>query len=147
MFSNGGKEHAVVLYTVLLQHTHFQARFFCEGGTSYIWCHPAFRSALTDALKKENFEVKILTRTDTEPDFTWLPESLRQKITVKKATGGGIDKINKHFLTDSCNFSVFDREMFRFEYDVERYKAYGSFNEETVGESMVTLFDNCFEAA
>ena len=52
-----------------------------------------------------------------------------------------------HFKTDSCNFSVFDNEMFRFEYDVVNFKAYGSFNEPAIGQSMVALFDDCFDAA
>lgn len=150
MFSNGGMEHAVVLYSVLLKHTKMKARFFCEGGMSVIWQHPVFRSALVDALRKDDeFRVYILRRhrTDVSPDFSWLPEHLREKIEVRTVTESGLERINEHFHTTSCNFSVFDNEKFRFEYDVENYKAYGSFNEASVGESMISLFDDCFNAA
>lgn len=147
MFSNGGKDHAVVLYSVLLQHTSLKARFFCEGGMSEIWQHPVFKKALVDALRKEDFEVCVLTRLHTTPNFSWLPDDLKKKITIKVASEANILKINEHFQTDSCNFSVFDKDMFRFEYDVMNYKAYGSFNEESVGNSMVSLFDECFDAA
>lgn len=147
MFSNGGKDHAVVLYSVLLEHTNDIARFYCEGGTSVIWRDPEFKSAIAKALEKTDFEIKILTRNASVPDFSWLPEASRNRIVVKSATQAGISQINSHFQTSLCNFSVFDTEKFRFEYDVENYKAYGSFNEETVGISMTNLFDQCFDAA
>lgn len=149
MFSNGGKEHAVVLYSVLLNHTKEKARFFCEGCMSVIWQHPVFRSALADALRKDKFSVDILRkyRTDVYPDFSWLPEHLREKIDVRTVTESGLERINDHFHTTSCNFSVFDKEKFRFEYDVENYKAYGSFNEESIAGSMVSLFERCFSEA
>ncbi len=147
MFSNGGRDHAVVLYSVLLENACLHARFFCESGMSAIWTHPTFKSALVNALRKADFKVDVLTRNQAEPDFEWLPAELKNKVRVKTISKEKLGIINSHFKTDSCNFSVFDNEMFRFEYDVVNFKAYGSFNEPAIGQSMVALFDDCFDAA
>lgn len=144
MFSNGGKDHAVVLYSVLLNHANLSARFFCECAESEIWQNKIFRTALVNALRKADFQVKILVRQNNKPDFEWLPKELKERVKVKIITEENLNKINNHFCTDSCNFSVFDHDMFRFEYDVVGYKAYGSFNGPDAGESMAKLFDECF---
>lgn len=146
MFSNGGKDHAIVLYSVLLAHTKLKARFFCEGAMSEIWQSQTFRNSLVDALRRVDFSVEILTRNDAEPDFSWLPGELRDKVKISRVTDNNLEIINKHFQTNSCNFSVFDTEMFRYEYDVQNFKAYGSFNEPEVAQSMIELFDRCFAA-
>ena len=83
MFSNGGRDHAVVLYSVLLENACLHARFFCESGMSAIWTHPTFKSALVNALRKADFKVDVLTRNQAEPDFEWLPAELKNKVRVK----------------------------------------------------------------
>lgn len=147
MFYNSGKDHAVVLYGVLLKHARLTARFFCEGCMSPIWSDLTFRDAFVDALRREGFSVKILTHKNCSPDFSWLPQELQDKIELKPASEEALKDIFSHFKTSSCNFSVFDSEMFRYEYDVENFKAYGNFNDSEIAGSMINLFDRCYLAS
>lgn len=45
---------------------------------------------------------------------------------------------------ESIHFSVFDNEKFRYEYDSENYKAYGSFNQPDNCRYMIETFDQVF---
>jgi hypothetical protein len=45
------------------------------------------------------------------------------------------------------NFSVFDKERFRLEYDIDSYKAIGSFNSKSWCDILTALFDKAFEDA
>jgi hypothetical protein len=45
---------------------------------------------------------------------------------------------------ESMHFSVFDNEKFRYEYDSENYKAYGSFNRPDTCKVLIETFDEIF---
>lgn len=140
LFSNGGKEHAVILYTVLLNHTHKSCNIFCEGCTSDIWKDPGFQSAFIDALGRLD-TIRILTHQNSHPELAWIPSELESRLSVKVASEKSMDVIRTYYPDQECNFSIFDSKMFRFEYDVKGYHAFGSFNDAEV----VGMFEEIFK--
>lgn len=145
MFSNGGMEHAVILYSVLMSKASKICRFYCEGCNSEIWKDGGFRYAMIDALSRNSdMQVKILTRQNTAPDFSWIPQNLRDKVSLVAASDMSNSEIKKVYRDCECNFSMFDNMMFRYEYDINAYKAFGSFNNPLVTSQMIELFDKCY---
>lgn len=64
-------------------------------------------------------------------------------IIVKLIHPDHIKKIAKIY-GESTHFSVFDNEKFRYEYDSENYKAYGSFNQPDTAAQLIDMFDEIF---
>ena len=143
LFSNGGKDHAIVLYQVLLNHASGEVRIFCEEGISEIWQDKGVKKSLVDFISKDNSRVRILVENENDEGFAELKDN--DKVTVCHISSEGLNKIYTYFDNDNCNFAVFDSNMFRFEYDKQDYKAYGSFNDEEISNSMKELFDEVWE--
>ena len=64
-------------------------------------------------------------------------------IIVKQIHPDSAKMIAKRY-GESIHFSVFDNEKFRYEYDSENYKAYGSFNQPKSSQTLIELFDRIF---
>lgn len=143
--SNKGAEHAVILYDLLLSNSKTDCRFYCESAASEIWENPEFRQAFIKALERESMTIRIMTHQSSNPDFSWVPEPLRSKIISCRASNESIEIIQNNYEGINCNLSTFDDKMYRFEYDIAKYKAYGSFNKPDVVNKINALFDECFE--
>ena len=78
--------------------------------------------------------------------------SISKTITVKKPTDRIIVKqIHPDHIKEiemiygeATHFSIFDNEKFRYEYDSENYKAFGSFNQPETSQKLIELFDRIF---
>lgn len=150
-FTNGGKDHAVVLYSVIFNNTRKKARIFCEGAHSEIWQDPDFIEAFTKMIEEGNATVNILVENvddNVDAPFPSYLEALVKKypnrIEIRKAAQHDLDQIVENYGSDNVNFSVFDEKILRFEYDKRSYKAYGSFNNENLADSLAVFFDGMY---
>lgn len=139
LFANGGKEHATILYDILLKHSNRMVRIFCEEGVSEIWQDESVQHALREFASKPGTTLQILVENQGDDGFAGV--RMMENVTVRHATQEDISKVHSHFDNDNCNFAVFDDDKFRYEYDKRNYKAYGSFNDEEVSGTMIQLFD------
>lgn len=148
LFSNGGVDHATLLYRILMENSKSHVRIFCEEGVSQIWSDESVRKAMKEFLKKKTEEspavMQVLVENPNDNGFDDL--KAEGDITVIHATQEDRDRIHRHFKNDRCNFAVYDDNMFRYEYDKEKYKAYGSFNSPMVAKTMIALFDSIWTA-
>lgn len=143
IISNSGKDHAVVLYSILLNNSKSDVCIYCQSGNSPVWHAPEFIVALNKFLDKENSKLRILT--SEEPALS--PEITRRgvdKVEVYRIAASEEKKIKDHFKNSKCNFAIFDKKMYRYEYDFEQFKAYCSFNAPEVVNTMRNLFDVSF---
>ena len=141
LFSNGGKDHAIVLYQVLLDHASGEVHIFCEEGVSEIWQDEGVKKALLNYLAKDGSKLKILVENAGNAGFAEVREKYYDRVEVQHVSQQGLNIIHEHFDNRNCNFAVFDPNMFRYEYDKQGYKAYGSFNDEEISKSMIALFN------
>lgn len=144
IISNGGKDHAIVLYSVLLDHTEKDVRIFCQSGSSAVWKAPEFIDAMTRFLNRENTSLKVLTAEEPSLDSDFVK---RDNVEVCRITTSAQKKIKDHFKNSKCNFAIFDSTKYRYEYDFEYFKAYCSFNAPDVVKTMTDLFDASFQAS
>lgn len=142
--SNGGKDHAAVLYSVLLDKTDHEVRIFCQSGASAVWHDPRFEEAMCQFLANPDTSLKVLTAGAPALDEKW---TNRNNVTAYHINNEDKEAIYCHFRNDHCNFAVFDSKRYRYEYDCEHFKAYGSFNDPETAREMIGLFDSAFHAA
>ncbi len=141
IISNGGKDHAIVLYSVLLDNSRNDVRIFCQSGSSAVWRAPEFIEAMNRFLKRDNTSLKVLTSEEPTLDRTFRNQA---KVEIRHISTDALRKIKDHFKNSKCNFAIFDTDKYRYEYDFEHFKAYCSFNAPDVVKTMTDLFDASF---
>ena len=142
IISNGGKHHAALLYSALLDNTESEVRIFCQSGASEVWHDPRFEEAMTKFLDNNRFaSLKVLTAGEPALDSKWTD---RPNVTAYHIKEDDKLKIYDHFRNNRCNFAVFDSKRYRYEYDCDLFKAYGSFNDAVTAREMIALFDSAF---
>lgn len=157
-FSNGGIEHAAILMSVLFRNTKNEARVYCIGFRPNLITRPPYWESLNRYLDDPNHILKVLVETDEYVNE--LPiELLRRKkeereregkgetIIVKKINEDSQKRISALFGDDHCNFAIFDNEKYRYEYDPENFKAYGSFNQPDNCEILTEEFESAFSVS
>lgn len=154
MVSNGGIEYASILMSVLLKNTTDIARIYCKGFREDLITTDPYWSTLK--LYLENTKHKILVLVQSANCIDEKPLQLLKKIKdERKGMGLGDSIIVKEISPKSrieisqiygedCNFAVFDKDKFRYEYDPEGFKAYGSFNQPKTCEKLRAIFDKAF---
>lgn len=131
-----------------------------NGYQGFYW--KVFKHFFTETIKEERFKeesIKILIQDDKYLQYQPFkivknaydcPETKR-KIVVKKITESCESRIKKILggdeSTDKFNFSVFDDDKFRLEYDPDNYMAIGSFNDKSWNKILKQLFDEAFDSA
>lgn len=145
IISNGGRKHAAVLYSVLLDNTRNEIRIFCQSGASDVWHDPKFEESMTRFFERNpQASLKVLTPGEPALDSKW---TIRKNVTAFHLLESDKKKIYDHFRNNRCNFAVFDSKRYRYEYDRDDFKAYGSFNDPKIAREMVELFDDAFANA
>ncbi len=145
VISNGGKDYAAMLYSVLLDNTADEVRIFCQSGASAVWHDPRFEESMANFLARNPLaKLKVLTAGEPALDSKWTD---RPNVTAYHIKETDKQKIYKHFRNNRCNFAVFDSKRYRYEYDCDMFKAYGSFNDSKIAGEMIALFDNAFANA
>ena len=152
LFSNGGKDYASILMSVLLRQTRSEVRLYCHGFKAELISQEPYWSTLREYLNDEHKQLKVLVETDEyteEAPMRLLRETKERRadensIVVKVIKPEDRKRICEKFGDAHCNFGVFDNEKFRYEYDPEDYKAYGSFNRPEDCKIFTELFDSSF---
>lgn len=145
IISNGGKRHAALLYSALLDCTKNEVRIFCQSGASEVWHDPVFEKAMTRFFERDSqSSLKVLTAGEPALDSKW---TNRKNVTAFHIRESDKEKIYDHFRNNRCNFAVFDSKRYRYEYDCNGFKAYGSFNDSKIAAEMIEIFDDAFANA
>ena len=157
LFSNAGIEHASILMSVLLRNTDKIARVFSNGFKPDLIMTQPYWDSLKDFLNNPNNTLLVLVETDKYQDSAPMQllktiikkrkemDSISGTVVVKLLSAKGKDLISKRFGNRHCNFAIYDDNKFRFEYDPENFKAYGSFNQPENCKILKDIFDNVFE--
>ncbi len=157
IFSNGGIDYASILMSVLFQHTEKEARIYSIGFRPDLITSDPYWPALKTWLSDPKHELKVLVETDAFLHEE--PLQLLQQIKVERNKHGInstiiVKQISNDSRTDiiqkygePCNFAIFDNNKFRYEYDPEHFKAYGSFNQPENCRVLIDDFDNAFDAS
>lgn len=153
LFTNGGKEYASILMSVLLDNTNSVARIFSYGFRPDLVTTDEYKQALERFLKSSYKELRVMVETDEAVD----KEPIKM---LKKAYQEGNDHVTLRLITPEDrkelinqlggghrNFAVFDNDKYRMEYDPDDFKAFGSFNDVETCTRLTTLFDKAFEKA
>lgn len=134
----------MILYSVLLDNTDKEVRIFCQSGNSVVWNDKVFIDSLEKFLEKDGTSLKVLTAGEPALASKWTD---KENVKSYHIADGDKEKIYNHFRNRRCNFAVFDEMRFRYEYDCDKFKAYGSFNSPENSKLMIKLFDDAFKNA
>lgn len=152
LFSNGGKEYASILMSILLDNTTKSVCMFCEGFKPDLIMENDYWQALNRYLNKTEKSLRVLVNSDE-----YINEKPLQTLFEKKKDGNGAsievrlinkkgrEKIQAQFNGELNNFAVFDDNMYRLEYVPQDYKAIGSFNCPKDTQLLLRLFNEVFE--
>lgn len=151
LFVNDGKKYASILMSVMLRHTMREIRLYCHGFREDLITTQPYWNSLVDYLKDQEKRIKVLVETDEAKEQAPMQLLRREKmrrgddtISVKLITEEDRKLIDEKVVEEHCNFGVFDDNKFRFEYNPEKFKAYGSFNKPNTCKFLREVFDSAF---
>lgn len=154
IFTNGGIQHASILMSKLLQYTNTEACFFSEGFKPELIMN--YYESLKSYLESGKQIKVLLEKNDYVNDD---PFQLLVEFANKRKENGDVSSIQCRLITKESraflenlnsshyNFSVFDNDKFRLEFDPENYRAMGSFNDEIRVLNLKNIFYKAFEAS
>ncbi len=153
LFSNGGKEYASILMSILLKNTTNSVCIFCEGFRPLLIKEKDYWEALNAYLSEKERTLRVLVNSNSfvneDPLQTLFKEQKNRNndntIQVRLISDNGREIIKNQFNGALNNFAVFDQDMYRLEYDPEGFKAFGSFNQPEDANILLNLFNNVFE--
>ena len=146
-FTNGGKEYATVLMSVLFSHANNSVKMFCEGLNPEIFNNEELKNIFF-AYIDNGGKLEILAESEKYIDSDILSAiSGKENVSIKIIQESDKKEIFKMLHTERCNFSIFDESMIRLETDPEHFKAIGSFNRRDRALMLTTLFDKAFNNA
>lgn len=153
LFTNGGKEYASILMSVLLDNTNSVARIFSYGFRPDLVSTNEYKKALENFLSSSYKEIRVMVESDEaidEEPIRMLKEAYgrdRRRVSLKLITPEDRKDLIDQLGGGHRNFAVFDNDKYRMEYDPDDFKAFGSFNDVETCARLTTLFDNAFENA
>ena len=154
IFTNGGIEYASQLMAVLFRYTESEARLFCHGFRPDLICQQPYWDALNNYLQDSNKILRVLVESNDslyEEPMNLLRKTKENRgdetIDYRLIRAEDRQKIFDGLDGTSCNFAVFDHNKFRFEYEPDGFKAFGSFNHEKNCKVLIDLFDEAFSNA
>lgn len=153
LFTNGGKEYASILMSVLLDYTNSIARIFSYGFRPNLVLAPKYKEALERFLTTPHKELRVMVESDIavkDEPIRMLQEAYQngnKLVSLKLITSEDKEEIINQLGGGHRNFAIFDNNKYRMEYDPEDFKAFGSFNDTGICTRLTTLFDNAFDRA
>lgn len=154
IFTNGGIEYASQLMAVLFQNTKSEARLFCHGFRPDLICQEPYWTALHNYLQDKNKILHVLVESNEslyEKPMNLLRDTKAHRrdntIDYRLINQEDCQAIYKSLMGTSCNFAIFDHDKFRFEYEPNGFKAFGSFNHVKNCKVLIELFDKAFNNA
>lgn len=153
-FTNKGKEYASILMSVLFQNTEHQVRMFAYGFRPDLIMTPPYWNTLKEYINDTDKPINVLVETNEfvkEEPMRFLAnakERGRKNINVRLISEEQKKQIQEKMAPYAhCNFSVFDDNMYRMEFEPEEFKAFGSFNDKKECERLIGIFDNAYKSA
>ena len=154
IFTNGGAIYASHLMSRLFDNTQRIARVYCKGFREELICQEPYWSSLKCYLNDPNKSLQVLVETDeyTSERPIQLLNTVRMNrgdntIQIRKIQDHDRQLIESSLSDHDCNFAVFDDSMFRFEYDPDGFKAFGSFNDPEKSAVLQQIFIRAFNSA
>lgn len=153
LFTNGGKEYASILMSVLLDRTDSIARIFSLGFRPDLISTSPYKEALEKFLKDSNKELRVMVESKmavNEEPIEMLKKAHNngnEKISLKIITPKDREEIIAQLGGGHRNFAVFDDDKYRMEYNPEDFQAFGSFNDRATCRRLKGLFDQAFDRA
>lgn len=152
-FSNGGKDYASILMSILLNHTKQSVCMFCEGFKPDLIEEHDYWESLERYLDDQNKKLHVIVNTNNyvnQRPLRRLFEAQKKRnndgsIMVYLIDDEGREIIKQQFNGALNNFAVFDDDMYRLEYLPSEYKAFGSFNNTDYTKLLRNLFDRVLE--
>lgn len=152
-FSNGGKDYASILMSILLNHTKQSVCMFCEGFKPDLIEEHDYWESLERYLDDQNKKLHVIVNTNNyvnQRPLRRLFEAQKKRnndgsIMVYLINDEGREIIKQQFNGALNNFAVFDDDMYRLEYLPSEYKAFGSFNNTDYTKLLRNLFDRVLE--
>lgn len=152
-FSNGGKDYASILMSILLNHTKQSVCMFCEGFKPDLIEERDYWESLERYLGDQNKKLHVIVNTSNyvnQKPLKRLFEVQQERnndgsIMVYLINNEGREIIKQQFNGALNNFAVFDEDMYRLEYLPSEYKAFGSFNNTDYAKLLRNLFDRVLE--
>jgi len=145
-FVNSGPEHAAVVISTIFAHANNYV-FLFSGDLNGAVCNDAeYQKQLGEFLLREG-NLKVLVQkynSENEPKIYNLLrfyKNLNLNVEVKYHPFEVISPTTEK----EIHFTVGDDKMYRIENDVEKYLAYGSFNDNDQAIKLKDLFEDIFE--
>lgn len=164
LISNKGERHASILMGALLNHTEKCLKMYCTGLTPTILhgegeeC-TAYWRVFIDFFEKTvdhfgNGSVQILVQSkawENYPPFEVVKNAMKQypnKIEIKVENSKSREIVNNYWgKDDSINFSIYDKNAYRLEYEPSKHKAIASFFDPRISNELTLVFDKMFVLA
>ncbi len=175
IFSNKGKVHASILMATLLINTEHRLDMYCQGLRPGILCGKdendedgyrgaywkAFKDFFNTSIKSGAFgkeSVRILIQDEqwiNNMPFKVVGKALRDNVTKDKVIVKIISSQARDLIEQSLgkkentnyNFSIYDDNAFRLEYEPDDYLAIGSFNDPSWCNLLREMFNYAFSNA
>lgn len=153
-FTNKGKEYASILMSVLFQNTEHRVRMFAYGFRPTLIMTSPYWDTLQEYVNNTDKPIEVLVETsdyvEAEPMqlLARAKEGGRKNISIRLISEEQKKQIQDEMAPYThCNFSVFDDNMYRMEFEPEEFKAFGSFNDKKECERLIGIFDNAYKSA
>lgn len=154
LFTNGGKDYASILMSVLLDNTDKKARIFCIGFRPELVCTDDYKNSLERFLRNSGKEIRILVETDEYIHDSAVKilsdanhKDIHASVGIKLISEEDRERLMDEIGGGHCNFAVYDDNKYRMEYDPDNFKAFGSFNDKETSARLIQLFDQAYEKA
>ena len=151
LFINDGIKLIGAIAHIFYENTKEVVRLYWCGHREMVACELYYWYALTEYLKHTDKKIMVLIDSEDEIEKGHIQIFNKEKknrqddtISVKLITPDDKKMINDTLIEEYCSFEVFDNNMFRFEYNLEGFKGYCSFNKKNTCEFLIKLFDKAF---
>lgn len=147
-FVNSGKDHAEIVLSTIFNSTKSKLRIFANSLTSDLASSEKYINSLKSYLEKGGELLVLLQKFEPESNkklfdfFTYFQYKSPGKIQIKQSSVSLKNTKTEKYI----HFTIGDDKIFRLEEDIEKYKAFGSFNDKKLSESLIQKFDDIFNS-
>jgi len=145
-FNNKGKYHGAIVMSRIFEHAKSDIKIFARNFKGDICDSLVYRNTLQEAIRRK-VQVKIVFESIPKADSLCLQmvkelQREGENLEIKLLTDDFVTKSLRAKSNNNplSNFTVSDRQMFRYETDKDSYKAFCNFDD----KEMAAILDNNF---
>ena len=143
---NDGQEHAAILFGTIFRTAQKRICIYCDNMCGIVTGTTDYYNALAEC-KKRGVKVNVLLNS-LDADVSKQPVfNLIDKNEVKLVPADKCGYIQSKLNNLNVHFTVADGKIYRIEYDIEKFKAIASFNDEKMGDTLTKVFDEVWNVA